>query len=82
MALHDGEHIVLQIFGRHEPGRFAGTAYTADAQALPLAERVINRAMVLTNHASVLGFYRSGLGWYVLREEFAEASLANETDAR
>ena len=50
-------------------------------QALPLADRIVHEAGMLTDNLPVRGYHVPALGWQEFAEEVLEVSFPNEADA-
>ena len=46
VALHDDERVAREVLARDEPRRVGAVARAADAQPLPLAQRVVREPLV------------------------------------
>ena len=79
-TLHDDERIAGQVLGRDEPGRVAGAAQAAHAEAAALAQRVAFQPAVAADDGPAFGLDRAGASRQPGPDEFAERSFADEAD--
>ncbi len=80
-ALHDDQDVPRQVLAGNEPGSFAGAWQAPNAEAAALAERIALESSMLAYDGAFHGFNRAGTRRQPGPDEFAERSLADETDA-
>ena len=79
-ALHDDQDVPRQVLAGNEPGGFAGAWQASNPEAAALAEGIALESPMLADDSAFHRFYRAGTRRQPRRDEFAERTLADETD--
>ena len=81
VPLHHDQRIAGHVLGSDKPRIGVAVFLPADTEALPLPQRVIHQALMLTNDSALGRFHVTWVAWQVAFEKFAEVALADEADA-
>ena len=81
VSLHNQQSIVRRVLASDKPWLAVSTLRSADAETLPLAERVVCEALVPADDDTFRRLHRPGFLGQVAGEKLAERPLADEADA-
>src|SRR5215813_11118172 len=81
MPLHYDQRVARTILRRNEPRQLRALARAADAQSLPLTQRVIRKTVMTSDFTSIDRDDRTRHARQIAREKIAKRPLADEANA-